>query len=121
MVSQVDPLREVLRMSYAAIRLNVKFILESEISVASEAFAVKFTDILNRNIILFGSNPFKNIEVSRAATLQRLQQVIVNLLLRLRERYALVSLREEQELKTGEAAATMLGQLDLLWNISSDS
>lgn len=95
-VSQVDQLREMLRVAYAAIRMNVMFILESEISVASEAFAVKFTDILNRNRILFGSDPFKNMEVSRAATLQRLRQVIVNLMLRLRERYALVSLREEQ-------------------------
>jgi predicted nucleotidyltransferase len=95
-IPQVDRLREVLRVAYAAIRLNVMFILESEISVASEAFAVKFTDILNRNRILFGSDPFKNMEVSRAATLQRIGQVIVNLMLRLRERYALVSLREEQ-------------------------
>lgn len=95
-VSQVDLLREVLRIAYAAIRMNVMFILESEISAASDAFAVKFSDVLNRNRILFGSDPFKNMEVSRTATLQRLRQVIVNLMLRLRERYALVSLREEQ-------------------------
>jgi len=116
-VPQVDRLREVLRVAYAAIRLNVMFILESEISVASEAFAVKFTDILNRNRILFGSDPFKNMEVSRAATLRLLRQVIVNLMLRLRERYALVSLREEQLVPiiadvTGPiraSAATLLG------------
>jgi len=95
-VSQVNCLRELLRVAYAAIHLTVMFLLESEISAASEAFAVKFTDILNRNRILFGSDPFKKVEISRAATLQRLKQVIVNLILRLRERYALVSLREEQ-------------------------
>jgi hypothetical protein len=95
-VGQIDRLREPLRVSYAAIRLSVMFILESEISEASEAFAVKFTDILSRNRILFGSNPFQSLEVSREATIQRLRQVIVNLTLRLRERYALVSLREEQ-------------------------
>lgn len=95
-VAQINNLREVLRVASAAIRMNVMFLLESEIAAASEAFAVKFTDILNRNRILFGSDPFKNLEVSRAATLQRLRQVIVNLMLRLRERYALVSLREEQ-------------------------
>lgn len=95
-VAQIDRLREPLRISYAAIRLSVMFILESEISAASEAFAVKFTDILSRHRILFGSNPFQSLEVSRAATIQRLKQVIVNLTLRLRERYALVSLREEQ-------------------------
>ncbi len=95
-VPQIDRLREKLRVAYAAIRLNVMFILDSEVLIASEFFAVKFTDILSRNRILFGSDPFKNIEVSRSATLQRLRQVVVNLTLRLRERYALVSLREEQ-------------------------
>jgi predicted nucleotidyltransferase len=72
-VGQIDRLRENLRMSYAAIRLSVMFILESEVSAASEAFAVKFTDILSRHRILFGSNPFQNLEVSRAATIQRLR------------------------------------------------
>ena len=95
-VPKINDLREKLRVAYAAIRLNVMFLLESEVSAATEAFAVKFTDILGRNRILLGSDPFKNIEVSRAATLQRLKQVVVNLTLRLRERYVLVSLREEQ-------------------------
>ena len=95
-VSQINQLRDELRIGYAAIHLNVMFILESEIPVASEAFAVKFTDILSRHRILHGIEPFTHIEISRAATLQRLKQVVVNLMLRLRERYALVSLREEQ-------------------------
>ncbi len=95
-VSQVNLIRENLRVSHAAIRLGVMFILESEISDASEAFAVKFTDILTRHRLLFGTSPFLNLEVSRAATIQRLRQVIVNLTLRIRERYALISLREEQ-------------------------
>jgi predicted nucleotidyltransferase len=95
-VSQIDRLREMLRVAHAAIRLNVMFILETEISTASEAFAVKFSDILSRHRVLLGTDPFQNLEVSRAATIQRLKQVVVNLMLRLRERYTLVSLREEQ-------------------------
>lgn len=95
-LSQIDLLREPLRVAYAAIRLQVMLILESELSDASEAFAVKFTDILHRNRILFGSDPFEKLVISRTATLQRLKQVIMHLTLRLRERYALVSLREEQ-------------------------
>lgn len=95
-INQINQLRETLRVAHAAIRLNVMFILESELETALEVFAVKFTDILSRHCILFGSDPFKNMEVSRKATLQRLQQVITNLILRLRERYAMVSLREEQ-------------------------
>ncbi len=95
-VSQINQLRETLRLYSASIKLGVMFLLESEIASASEAFAVKFNDILNRHIILAGTNPFEALKVSRAATIQRLKQVTVNLMLRLRERYALVSLREEQ-------------------------
>lgn len=95
-ISQIDLLREPLRVAYAAVRLQVMLLLESELSDASEAFAVKFTDILHRNRILFGSDPFRKLEISRTATLQRLKQVIMHLTLRIRERYALVSLREEQ-------------------------
>ncbi|MGE3317969.1 MAG: hypothetical protein AB7I18_01625 [Candidatus Berkiella sp.] len=92
----INPLREKLRLYHAAIQLNVMFILESEIDIAVDAFAVKFTDVLNRHRVLYGTDPFNNIKVSRIATLERLKQVIINLTLRLRERYALVSLREEQ-------------------------
>lgn len=95
-ITQINQMREALRISYAAIHLSVMFVLESEIGTASDAFAVKFTDMMNRHRILYGSNPFQSLEVSRKATIQRLNQVIVNLTLRLRERYALVSLREEQ-------------------------
>jgi len=95
-ITQIDPLREKLRLYHAAIRLNVMFILESEIPDALEAFAVKFNDILSRHRVLYGPDPFSDLTISRAATVQRLKQVIVNLTLRLRERYALVSLREEQ-------------------------
>jgi hypothetical protein len=95
-IIQVNPLRDHLRLAHAAINLNVMFILESEIPTAAESFAVKFSDIISRHRILLGIDPFTELHVSRTATLQRLSQVIVNLLLRLREKYALVSLREEQ-------------------------
>jgi hypothetical protein len=95
-LSEINLLREKLRLYHAAIQLNVMFILETELSSAMEAFAVKFTDILNRHRILFGRNPFTQLSVSRQATITRLKQVIINLILRTRERYALVSLRDEQ-------------------------
>lgn len=93
---RIDGLRESLRLAHAAVRLEVMFLLESEIPAASEAFAVKFADIQDRHRILFGTDPFAHLEVSREATLRRLRQVLVNLTLRLCERYALVSLREEK-------------------------
>lgn len=92
----IDGLRESLRMAHAAVQLEVMFLLEAEIPAASEAFAVKFADIQDRHRVIYGPDPFARLEVSREATLRRMQQVLVNLTLRLRERYALVSLREEK-------------------------
>ncbi len=95
-VEQINQLREKLRIAYAAIHLQVMFILDTEIAIAADAFALKFTDIFSRHRILSGDDPFINLKVARSAIIHRLKQVIVNLSLRLRERYALVSLREEQ-------------------------
>jgi len=93
---RVDGIREPFRSAHAAIRLDIMFLLDSEIAQASEAFAVKFADILVRHRVLFGDPPFAGVSIPREATIRRLRQVLLNLRLRLRERYALVSLREEQ-------------------------
>jgi predicted nucleotidyltransferase len=94
--AQADSLREPLRFAHAAIELNAMFLLESEVPAAMEAFAVKFSDILHRHRVLHGSDPFVDVTVSDAALLRRLKQVLLNLQIRLRERYVLMSLREEQ-------------------------
>lgn len=94
--AKMDSLRERFRLAHAAVRLNAMFLLESEVAAAAEAFAVKFSDVLARHKVLHGEDPFARLEVSRSATLHRLRQVLVNLSLRLRERYVFVSLREEQ-------------------------
>jgi hypothetical protein len=77
------------RVARAAIRLSAMFILESEIAAANEAFAVKFNDIGARHQVLHGRDPFAGLRESREALLRRSRQVLMNLLLRLRERYAL--------------------------------
>lgn len=94
--ASVDQIREQFRTAHAAIQLDILFLLESEIAAAAEAFAIKFADIFARHRVLFGDNMLANITIPRDATIRRLQQVLLNLRLRLRERYALVSLREEQ-------------------------
>jgi len=91
-----DGLREPLGFAHAAVELNAMFLLEAEVPLAIEAFAVKFSDILHRHRVLHGSDPFAQAQVSNAALLRRLKQVLLNLQIRLRERYILVSLREEQ-------------------------
>lgn len=94
--AQADGLREPLRFAHAAIELNAMFVLEAEVPAAMEAFAVKFSDILHRHRLLYGGDPFAAVEISNAALLRRLRQVLLNQQIRLRERYILLSLREEQ-------------------------
>ncbi len=94
--AEADALREPLRMASAAVEMHAMFLLESEVSLAMEAFAVKFADIVARHRVLYGSDPFANVDPPRDALVRRLKQVLLNLQLRLRERYILLSLREEQ-------------------------
>ncbi|MGZ3240626.1 MAG: nucleotidyltransferase domain-containing protein [Burkholderiaceae bacterium] len=91
-----DRMREPTRLAYAAIELNAMFLLEHEVAAAVDAFAVKFSDIISRHRVLVGVDPFANLSVSRDALLRRVKQVLLNLQLRLRERYVALSLREEQ-------------------------
>lgn len=119
---KVDPKKlevigEAYRFAHAAIRLSAMFILENEIGVAKNAFAVKFADIIARHQVLYGPDPFIGLTISREATLHRLLQVLVNLQLRLRERCALSSIYGEQ---LARAAADAVGPLRasasvLLW------
>jgi hypothetical protein len=86
-----DRLREPLRFAHAAIELNAMFMLESEVPLAMDAFAVKFSDIQHRHRVLHGSDPFASVAVSDAALLRRLKQVLLNQQIRLRERYILIA------------------------------
>lgn len=94
--ARADNLREPLRTAEAAIQLRVMFLLESEITTAVKAFAVKFGDILRRHRVLHGEDPFAGISISRADSISRLMQTLLNLTLRMRETYVARGLREEQ-------------------------
>jgi predicted nucleotidyltransferase len=94
--ARADALREPLRVAHAAARLEAMFLLESELPAALEAFAVKFGDVLRRRRVLHGPDPFAGLALSREAQRTRLRQVLLNLTLRLRQRYLLQSPREEQ-------------------------
>ena len=91
-----DALRGPLRLAHAAIDLQVMFLLESELPQAADAFAVKFADIIARHRVLHGADPFASLHTSRDAVLRRLRQVLLNQQVRMRERYMLLSLNEEQ-------------------------
>jgi predicted nucleotidyltransferase len=80
--SQVEDLSETLAAANAAIRLNVMWLLESEIGAAVEAFSVKSADILRRRRVLRGSDPLQALAIPRHAAIARLRQVLLNLVLR---------------------------------------
>ena len=93
---RIDALREPLRLAHATIRLEAMLILEDEIAEAAEAFAVKFADIAGRHRVLAGRDVLAGLRPSRGALRTRVGQILLNFVLRTRERYVLVSLREEQ-------------------------
>jgi predicted nucleotidyltransferase len=94
--AKVDEFREPWRAARVAGQISAMFVLESELPSAAEAFAVKFDDIARRKRVLFGPDLIEGLTTSRAAKIQRLRQILMNFILRTRERYASLSLREEQ-------------------------
>src|SRR6478735_3645450 len=106
--AQAEQLQRPLRVAQAAVRLTPMFLLESEVPAVAEAFAVKFDDILHRRTLLFGTDPFAQLVIPKAARIARLKQVLLNLQLRLREQFVSRGLREEQlVLAIADAAAPL--------------
>ncbi len=96
----IDALRPTLRAAQAAARLEVMFLLESEIGDAAEAFAVKFADIARRRRVLYGPDSFAGLAVPVDALRRRLAQSLLNLTLRLREGYALHGGSDDEAART---------------------
>jgi predicted nucleotidyltransferase len=71
----------------AAIRLGAMFLLESELRPAMQSFGQKFSDIVRRHRVLYGSDPFAGAKIPREAVIVRVKQVLLNLTLRLRTAY----------------------------------
>lgn len=91
----IDPLRDTLRLARTTANVQVMYVLHAELTAAADAFAMKFTDIVNRHIVLYGEDPVQELAISREARLVRLRQVLLNSAIRLRERYAMISHRQE--------------------------
>jgi predicted nucleotidyltransferase len=104
----IDRLRATIQRARSAVRLEVMWLLEREVPQAADAFAVKFTDIVRRRRVLFGTDPFVTLSISRQATLARLRQVLLNQILRLRAGYATDGGHEERvALRIAEAAGPL--------------
>jgi predicted nucleotidyltransferase len=84
-VARVEAWRAQVESLAAAIDLKPLVLLEDEIAAAAEAFAVKYFDILHRRRVLHGMDPFATLSISKEALGRRVQQVLLNLALRLRQ------------------------------------
>jgi len=93
---RADRLRAPLRIAHGAIRLRAMFLLAGEVADAAEAFAQKFDDVAHRRRVLWGRDPFAGLAVSRQALVRRVDQVLLNLTLRMRALYVRRGEREEQ-------------------------
>ncbi len=88
--ARAERLRDELRLARAAVDLRPTFVLEDEIPAATELFSVKFGDVLRRHRVLLGDDPFTGSGASRAARIASLRRVLLNVTMRLRERFATV-------------------------------
>lgn len=106
--TEVDGFREPFRYAQAAANVTAMFVLEEELSDAAQAFAQKFADIERRHMVLYGEDLLSRLDIPRPALVRRVQQVLLNLTLRLRGSYVEQSLREEQcALTVAEAAGPL--------------
>ena len=92
----VDAFRDALRFAMASMNVNVMFLLRHELPAVATLFAVKFNDIRVRHRILYGPDLLSDIEIDERDLRRRLREELLNLAIRLRERYAVISLHEEQ-------------------------
>ena len=106
--AQADQMGEATRRAHATVRLRAMFVLADEVAAAAEAFAQKFDDVRRRHRVLWGRDPFATLAPSRAALVGRVNQVLLNLALRLRAAYVERSPREEQLVAVVAAVAAPL-------------
>jgi predicted nucleotidyltransferase len=93
---KIAQMRDAFLAAEAAIKLRVMFLLEDELSSAAEYFAQKFADILRRHKTVFGKDVLASLKVARPAEIFRLRQILLNLILRLREACVARGHRSEQ-------------------------
>jgi predicted nucleotidyltransferase len=105
---KIRRLRDAFLTAEAAIKLRVMFVLEDELSSAAELFAQKFADMLRRHRTVFGEDVLGSLKVARQSEVFRLRQILLNLVLRLRESCIARGQRREQ---VAHILADMLGPL----------
>lgn len=92
----LEPARDLLRSAQALAHVRLMILDVSEVEDALQSFPEKVDDILRRSQVLMGVHPFAGKQVDRRRLVERLDQVLLNQVLRLRERCLYQGLREEQ-------------------------
>jgi predicted nucleotidyltransferase len=105
---KIRRLRDAFLTAEAAIKLRVMFVLEDELASAAELFAQKFADMLRRHRTIFGKDVLGSLKVARQSEVFRLRQILLNLVLRLRESCIARGQRPEQ---VARILADMFGPL----------
>jgi predicted nucleotidyltransferase len=93
---KIAQMRDAFLAAEAAIKLRAMFVLEDEVPAAAEFFAQKFADILRRHKTVLGKDVLASLKVARSAEIFRLRQILLNLVLRLREACVARGHRPEQ-------------------------
>jgi predicted nucleotidyltransferase len=83
--AKIVQLRDAFLAAEAAIKLRAMFVLEDELRSAAELFAQKFADILRRHRVVFGQDVLQPLKIPREAEVFRLRQILLNLVVRLRD------------------------------------
>jgi hypothetical protein len=97
-----------LRAAGASIHAKAMFVLTQELPAAAQLFAPKFHDSQLRHRVLYGIDPVTNLTIDREELKRRLRAMLLNLAMRLRERYVATSLREESlQVVLAEAAGPL--------------
>ena len=94
--AKADQFREPFRFACAAVNVDAMFVLENEIHLAAHELAPTFADMQRRHAVLHGDDPLAGVRIPPDVLLQRLQQTLLRLTMRLRETYVQRSMREEQ-------------------------
>lgn len=93
--ARAERLRPAATIAHAAVNLSAMYLLRDEVPAVAEAFAQKFADVRRRRRVLHGEDVFAGLEIPRRALLTRLDQVLLNLMLRLRAAYVRRGQHEE--------------------------
>jgi hypothetical protein len=109
-----------LRAAGASIHAKAMFVLTQELPAAAQLFAPKFHDIQLRHRVLYGIDPVTNLVIDREELKRRLRALLLNLAMRLRERYVATSLREESlQVVLAEAAGPLRSAASAMLRLQS--